>query len=448
MARVTISSNNLFPGPRGAQGPAGPAGGPAGPQGPEGPAGPIGPQGPQGIQGPTGPTGAGGAQGPKGDTGNTGATGATGAGVVAGGTTGQALLKIDGTDYNTQWSTIPLLSTANTFTGGVQQINGAASSKSLIIRANATSPGNLIEFQNSAGTAIARVQSDGAFVTDFITGVTYVTSTGKMRTGGTSNYGAQMEVTSTAAGNIGQIIRGAASQTADTLQIQSSTGTILTRITSAGNVGIGTSPTRRLDINADGTAAPPVRISNTNDNLGIEFIPNVSRHAWLLGAQYNVSNAFEITPSTAVGGTTFSTPALTVLSTGNVGIGTTSPGARFHATGSVAGSVVAIIRGAASQTANLQQWQTSAGTVIASMSSSGVINATNLATLNNWVYAKEEQSGGQLRLKKSSAAVSANRATDFAQLYLRDGTNAGTLKLVVIAGTTGTETTILDNISQ
>ena len=85
MARVTISSNNLFPGPRGAQGPQGDPGGPAGPQGPEGPQGPTGPQGPQGIQGPTGPTGASGAQGPKGETGNTGPqgpkgdTGATGA---------------------------------------------------------------------------------------------------------------------------------------------------------------------------------------------------------------------------------------------------------------------------------------------------------------------------------------------------------------------------------
>jgi hypothetical protein len=78
MARVTISSNNLFPGPRGAQGPAGPAGGPEGPQGPQGPQGNVGPQGPEGIQGPAGPTGAGGAQGPKGDTGNKGTDGSSG----------------------------------------------------------------------------------------------------------------------------------------------------------------------------------------------------------------------------------------------------------------------------------------------------------------------------------------------------------------------------------
>jgi hypothetical protein len=44
--------------------------------------------GPQGLQGPAGATGA---------------TGATGPGVAAGGTAGQILSKIDGTDYNTTW---------------------------------------------------------------------------------------------------------------------------------------------------------------------------------------------------------------------------------------------------------------------------------------------------------------------------------------------------------
>ena len=56
--------------------------GPEGPQGPKGDPGPQGPQGPQGIQGPLGPAGP---------------------GVAAGGTTGQILSKVDGTDYNTQW---------------------------------------------------------------------------------------------------------------------------------------------------------------------------------------------------------------------------------------------------------------------------------------------------------------------------------------------------------
>jgi hypothetical protein len=78
MGRVTISSNNLFPGPKGEKGEKGDAGGPAGPAGPTGPQGPAGDQGPQGLQGTQGNPGAQGAQGIQGQTGLTGATGATG----------------------------------------------------------------------------------------------------------------------------------------------------------------------------------------------------------------------------------------------------------------------------------------------------------------------------------------------------------------------------------
>lgn len=99
-------------GPQGIQGEQGIQGiqGDTGPQGDDGPIGPRGIQGEQGIQGDEGlqgvqgTTGPQGIQGVQGDTGATGATGADGVGVVAGGTTGQHLTKIDGTDYNTEWT--------------------------------------------------------------------------------------------------------------------------------------------------------------------------------------------------------------------------------------------------------------------------------------------------------------------------------------------------------
>ena len=56
----------------------------------------LGTPGPQGPTGPTGPTGATGPQGPAGP------------GVPAGGTAGQYLQKIDGTNYNTDWVTLNL----------------------------------------------------------------------------------------------------------------------------------------------------------------------------------------------------------------------------------------------------------------------------------------------------------------------------------------------------
>lgn len=68
--------------------------------GPAGPQGPAGPPGATGSQGPQGPPGSTGAQGPQGNP------GAPGQGVPTGGTAGQALVKINATDYNTQWTTI------------------------------------------------------------------------------------------------------------------------------------------------------------------------------------------------------------------------------------------------------------------------------------------------------------------------------------------------------
>lgn len=76
-----------------------------GPQGIQGPAGATGAAGPQGPAGATGATGAQGPQGPTGATGATGATGPAGPGVPTGGTAGQVLAKIDGTNYNTEWIT-------------------------------------------------------------------------------------------------------------------------------------------------------------------------------------------------------------------------------------------------------------------------------------------------------------------------------------------------------
>ena len=114
------------------------------------------------------------------------------------------------------------------------------------------------------------------------------------------------------------------------------------RIDISGNVGIGTSsPNRRLEV-AAGTGGPALRLTNTNSNSGIEILTATTTYSWLLGAQYNVGGAFEITPSTAVGGTTFSTPVAVFLQTGNVGIGTTSPSYKLD----VAGTLLRVGQGA------------------------------------------------------------------------------------------------------
>ena len=93
-------------------------------------------------------------------------------------------------------------------------------------------------------------------------------------------------------------------------------------ISGGGDVGIGTSsPAHKLAI--EGGADTVIQMSHGSGAV----------YNWALAAQYITNNAFEIVPSTVVGGSVFTTPVATFKSDGNVGIGTTAPGGKLHIKG-------------------------------------------------------------------------------------------------------------------
>ena len=75
-----------------------------------------------------------------------------------------------------------------------------------------------------------------------------------------------------------------------------------------GNVGIGTtSPASILHLKKDGSGNG---VSTTFE------VSSGTKINWLIGCQNNINDGFEITPSTSAGGSTFSTPVVTVTTTG------------------------------------------------------------------------------------------------------------------------------------
>jgi len=241
-------------------------------------------------------------------------------------------------------------------------------------------------------------------------------------------------ITNNATGTVPLYIRAIASQTADLFQVQNSGGTNLINVTSAGN------------LNATGQ----VRVGTTAGiaQLGVISAGASTIGAVVRGAASQSANALEIQTSDGVSNT-----SMTVYGGITSRLSGSYPGVWSVGTGT-ASTIGLVVRGSASQSADLQQWQNSAGTVLARVTASGeivvpsnAIRGNELFTFNYYGRLQEASSGARLSLVKMTAAA-ANPGAGIGSLYFRDGTNAGTLKLVVRAGAAGAETTILDNIPQ
>ena len=138
---------------------------------------------------------------------------------------------------------------------------------------------------------------------------------------------------------------------------------------STGNVGIGTNaPGRELVVNS-GNATTYLQV--TNDTLGA-----TSGNGLELAVD-NVGTAAIIQRENAdLYLRTNNTNRVVIEDDGDVGIGTISPGAKLHITGS-ADDQQLIVQGNSTQTANLQEWQNSGGTALTVVDADGKIGINN-----------------------------------------------------------------------
>ena len=138
------------------------------------------------------------------------------------------------------------------------------------------------------------------------------------------------------------------------------------RVNDSGNVGIGITPTATSKLNIGGLNSGyfvDLTCSGPGGSRAIRFIDGgtPTKYNWLVGAQHNVDNAFEITASTAVGGTTFNSPLFLVNQSGKVGIGTTAPQTPLHVNGGLGETIR--VQGSSATGKNYIQFADSAGNI-------------------------------------------------------------------------------------
>jgi hypothetical protein len=200
-----------------------------------------------------------------------------------------------------------------------------------VIRAAATQSADLLQIQNSAASNLLWITSAGN-----------LNAPGQIRVG-TSSGLAQLTVLSTNAATIAQVVRGASGQTADLTQWQESNGNIFNRVLASGNMLLGNT-------------------SVASDNY-ISFIgAGADRNAGLRwGNDATGSDQFVLVSNTT---------------NGDLNLNILGAARTFN------------IKAAASQSANLTEWQNSAATILSRVEASGkgvfdVLNAPNGAFFGN-----------------------------------------------------------------
>jgi len=247
-------------------------------------------------------------------------------------------------------------------------------------------------------------------------------------------------------------IKRVLNQTADLIQYQMSTGTVLGGRNANGQIWTGNATGlfklvggATTAASGDGTTATITTTTATNlavgDLIATSGITPTGYNATALVTAVSNTSPFTVSyANTTTGSQTVAGTVSAAVQTGSVA----------RSLGTIAGAFRAA-SSATSSTANIVEIQDSGGNALAFFRGDGAFQnqvdtrSPSFNSTSSRFALLAINGGGMMQLQKATAG-SASGTQDYARLAVIAGTNANTLKLVIAAGNGGAVTTILDNI--
>jgi hypothetical protein len=236
-----------------------------------------------------------------------------------------------------------------TSSGATLSVNAtSATVKPITVRGFASQTANLQEWQNSAGTVLSWIHPAG-----------YLTL------GSATTIGGVLGINTGVSTARGIVVRGAASQSVNLQEWQASDGTVIASITPLGGITASSNITQS---SSGRTFIGGAADAGAFLNIGI---PTASRQGIVVRANASQTANLQEWQNSSGGVDT------AITSTGRLSVRTTLADAGLNVGTPSAATVGAIVRGVTSQTANLQEWQNSAGTALAKVDNLGNFTATS-----------------------------------------------------------------------
>jgi len=290
-------------------------------------------------------------------------------GLAVGGQSGETSIHYAGGSLTVRSSTTGESSSGSAWTNNTSALigTGYAGGIGLIIKSVASQTADLQQWQNSAGTVLAKIDASGIGTfaqASFAGGAATIDGgggaalgaiyTGALK-GSPTAYNFFSNVTGSPYATV--VVKGLSGQTTNLQEWQNSSGTALSYITKDGTLDLRNTSTTAFTNSNSGTVGPKIDLWGGQYGIGIAvgrmsfFIPSSGGIA-LKRDSYSGTSVFDVAYSGAA--------SIFLQSASAVGL---------------------IVRGAASQTADLQQWQQSDGTVTSYVGGDGNIFVQNARAL-------------------------------------------------------------------